>query len=325
MAEFDIAIIGSSLFSGLLAGVLARDHGRKVARIGRRRSSQRLPRGLDLALPLATRPISWALLRRAEAETRTLLGSMGLPDAVGTSEAALITDLPASAAALDHVAHLAAGYGHQVGRLPSGWALRSVSILDREAIEARLGDWLNAAGVTTLEEGTADASLTVLGDDAAIFDHVPEGQRPPLLISQAMTGTLVVSPRGMPTRLQRFVDRGVTLLARPGNTVLALVRGETDVEARLASTLPGPFPMKRLATTRYRRFVTADGAPVIGQLGKQFVAAGLGSAASFVAPAIARLLAGKADGGEARWFATHDPALSREAVAEFAAAAEVAP
>jgi hypothetical protein len=327
MADFDVAIVGSSLFSGLLAGILARDHGRKVARVGRRRSPQRLPRGLDLGLPLATRPATWALLRQAEAETRTLLGSMGVSEGLGTTEAAAVADLPASVAALDHVAHLAAGYGYQVRRSHSGWAFRSVSMLDREAVEARLGDWLNATGVTAMEEGTAGADLTVLGDDAAIFDHVPEGQRPPLLISQAMTGTLVVSPRALPTRLQRFVDRGVTLLARPGNTVLALVGGEVDVEARLASTLPGPFPIKRLATTRYRCFVTADSAPFVGRLklGKQFIAAGLGTTAAFLAPAIARHLVGKSDADEARWFAAHDPAQPREAIAEFVAPAEVAP
>ena len=88
MAEFDIAIIGTSLFSGLLAGVLARDHGRKVVRIGRPLSAQRLPRGLNLALPLATRAESWRMLRQAEAETRTLLGSIGVPDSVGATEAA---------------------------------------------------------------------------------------------------------------------------------------------------------------------------------------------------------------------------------------------
>jgi hypothetical protein len=251
---------------------------------------------------------------------------MGVSDGVGATEAAVLADLPASVTALDHIVHLAAGYGHQVGRLPSGWALRGVAILDREAIDARLGDWLNAANVTSIDDGTADAAVTVLADDAAILDHVPEGQRPPLLVSQAMTGTLVVSPRALP-RLQRFVDRSVTLLARPGNTVLALVGGETDVEARLASTLAGPFPMKRLATTRYRRFVTADGAPLIGRLkpGEQFIAAGLGTTGPFLAPAIARLLAGKSEEDEARWFAAHDPAQPREAVADFAASAEVSP
>lgn len=326
MTEFDIAIVGSSLFSGLLAGVLARDHGRKVVRIGRRPSSQRLPRRLELALPLATRPETWRLCRGAESETQTLLGSIGVPEALTVVESALIADLPASQVALDHIAHLAAGYHHQVRRIPNGWSFRRIAMLDREMIEARLDDWLKAAGVTAKDEGAADASLTVLSDDAAMFDWLPEAERPPTLISQAMMATLVVS-RPLPVTAQRFIDRGVTLLNRPGNTVLALVSGEADAEARLASTLTGPFPMKRLATTRYRRFVTSDGAPIIGRLESQphFVVSGLGDVAAFLVPAISRLIAGAARTDEASWFALHDPSQPRAAAAEFVADAEVAP
>jgi hypothetical protein len=326
MADFDIAVVGTSLFSGLLAGILARDHGRKVARIGRQPSAQRLPRRVDLALPLATRPETWRLIRRAEAEMRTLLGSIGVTGGVGTTEAAILADQPGTATALDHLAHMAAGYGHQVRRLPNGWSFRQVSMLIREPIEARLADWLKAAGVTSMDETVPDAELIVLADDAAIFDHVPEGQRPAQLSSQAMTATLVVSrPPAIP--VQRFADRGVTLVARSGNAILALVGGETEVEARLSSTLDGPFPMKRLATTRYRRFATTDGAPLIGRLktDKQFIVAGLGDTATFLAPAIARFIMGTSETDEKSWLAAHDPARPRDAVADFASPAEVAP
>lgn len=325
MAEIDVAVIGSSLFSGLLAGVLARDHDRKVVRIGRRPSAQRLPRQFELALPVATRPETWRLFRRAEIEAQTLLGSIGVPDAISTAETAIIADLPSSHVALDHMVHMAAGYGHQVRRMANGWSFRRVAILDREVIEARLRDWLSAAGVATADEAPADAPLTVLADDDAISDTLAEGERPATLISQVMMATLVVArPPAVP--VQRFADRGVTLVTRPGNTILALVSGEADAEARLASTLTGPFPIKRLATTRYRRFVTSDGAPLIGRVnpGGPFIVAGLGDGAAFLAPAIARLIAGTSKADEDRWFDAHDPAQSREAIADFVAAAEVA-
>jgi hypothetical protein len=138
-----------------------------------------------------------------------------------------------------------------------------------------------------------------------------------------MTSTLLVS-RPLPTPVRRFADRGVTLVSRPANTVLAIISGEDEVDARLASTLPGPFPMKRLATTRYRRFTTRDGAPVIGKVGKQFLIAGLADAAPFFAPALARLIAGTPEPDEKRWFAAHDPAKDRTAIADFVAAAETA-
>jgi hypothetical protein len=325
MAEFDFAIVGTSLLSGLISGVLARDHGKKVARIGQPRSAQRLPRSLDLAMPLATRPATWWMVRRAEADTRTLLGSMGIPESVRFSEVEIVGDLPGTATALDHVAHMALGNDHQVRRVRGGWAFRHVTTLDVEAIELRLKDWLEAAGATSVSDGPVDAAVTILADDDASFDTIAEADRPALLISQVMTSTLIAAPRPLQTPVRRYPDRGVTLAARPGNTVLAIVSGEADVDARLASVLTGPFPMKRLATTRYRRFTTPDGAPLIGNIGKHFLLAGLGDAAPFFAPSIARLLAGIANGDEKNWFAAHDPASDRAAIADFVAAAEVKP
>lgn len=325
MAEFDFAIVGTNMLSGLLAGVLARDHGKRIVRVGAPRSAQRLPRSLDLPLPLATRPASWRILREAEADTRDLLGSLGVPEALGRTEAAISADLPDTAAALDHMAHLALSYGHQVRRLPKGWAFRRISLIDAAALDARLGEWLKVAGVTSLDAGPADAAITILADDAAIFEHLPEAQRPAPLVSQAMTSTLLVVPRPLPCAMQYFPDRGVALLQRPGQTALALVSGETEIEARLASVLAGPFPVKRLATTRYRRFVTSDGAPLIGRLkpSRQFVIAGLGDAAAFFAPALARFVAGASNADERRWFAAHDPAQPRDAIAEFISSAQM--
>ena len=321
MAEFDVAIVGTSLLSGLLAGVLARDHGKKVVRVGRSHSAQRLPRSLDLALPLATRPETWQLLRKAEAETRTLLGSIGVPESASFTEIELIADLLPTTIALDHHAHMAFGYDHQVRRTPTGWAFRHVSKLDAEAIDRRLPEWLTATGAATLDAGPVDAATTVLADDDAIFDAIAEADRPAPLLSQAMTSTLLVS-RAQPAPIRRFADRGVTLVSRPGNTVLAIISGEPDVDARLASTLPGPFPIKRLATTRYHRFSTRDGAPVIGKVGKQLLIAGLADAAPFFAPALARLIAATAEPAEKRWFAAHDPSKARTAIADFVSAAE---
>ncbi len=321
MAEHDFAIVGTDLLAGLLAGVLARDHGKKVMRIGRRRSPQRLWRSLPVALPLATRPASWKMVRESERETRALLGSMGIPDACGEVEAALVADRDESRAALDHLVHVAAGFGHQVRHVEGGWVLRRVAMLDRERLEQRMSEWLRAAGVTMADEGPADAAVTVLADDAAILDGLDEARRPALLIPQAMTTTQIVCPRPLPAGVLRFVDRGVTLVARPGSTVLAFAAGEADVEARLGASLPGPFPMKRLATTRYRSIATSDGAPMFGRPKgtKVFIAAGMGDCAPFFAPALGRLLAGVTDGEEKAWFAAHDASRPRERVADFAA------
>jgi hypothetical protein len=320
MPSFDIAVFGTNLLSGLLAGMLARDHGKRVVRIGRRPSAQRLPRAINLALPLATHPESWRLLRQAEGETRALLAAIGVPDTVSTTEIEFVAELPDTAEALDHMAHLALGHGHQIRRTERGWAFRHAAQLHPELIEDRLAEWLSSVGVTSIEEAPGDAVQTILADDAALLEQLPEHQRPAQLVSEAMTATLVVAPRGLAVPIRRYPDRGVTLLRHPGNAVLALISGDIDVEARLASVLTGPFPMKRLATTHYRRVVSADAAPLVGRAkpSKQFVIAGLGDAASFMAPSLARFIAGASNPDEKRWFASHDPARPREQVAEYA-------
>ena len=112
--------------------------------------------------------------------------------------------------------------------------------------------------------------------------------------------------------VMRYPDRGVTLVQQPDRSVLALISGERDIEARLGACLPGPFPLPRRATTHFSRLATTDGAPLIGRLrpSKLLILAGLGDAAAFFAPPIARLLAGMPKEAEKTWFSAHDPALA---------------
>src|SRR3954447_31033 len=115
MAEsYDFAIFGSSALSALLAGLLAHDHGKRVIRIAEPVSPQRLPRRIDIALPFATRPATWRLLRQAEAEMAALMRSIEAPDAIMPTEVQIVADLPETATALAHVNHVAQGYGMAV-------------------------------------------------------------------------------------------------------------------------------------------------------------------------------------------------------------------
>ena len=214
MTDFDCAVFGTGLLPTLLAGLLASRHGRKVVRVGRRRSAQRLPRGLDLALPLSVHPTSWRLVRRGAAEISALWAEIGMRKGVSEGEVALAADQPDSAAALDHMAHLALGYGHQLRRTESGWALRHVPRLEAEGLADGLGAWLDGLGVATVEAGPVDAALTILADDAALLEHMSEAQRPAPLVATALTASLVVAPRGLPVPVQLFPDRGVTLAQR---------------------------------------------------------------------------------------------------------------
>jgi len=329
---YDFAIFGASPLAALLAGLLAHDHGKHVLRIADPVSPQRLPRALDLALPLATRPASWRLLRHSEAETRALLAALDAPDTLSPTTVKLVADLPATAAALAHLSHIALGYGlrshdgsfSNISRLNGEISLADSKVVTVERDTATLGFTRTGAAELTISGEPAAIGQIVLADDAAILDLLPEAQRPLQLAVQSMTATLTAEARRLPAPVMRYLDRGVTLSQRADQSILALVSGDADLAARLGSTLPGPFPLRRLATTHYRRLTTTDGAPLLGRLkpSKLYVIAGLGDTGLFLAPPIARLLAGKATADEKRWFGPHDPARpNRDAVAEFVAEA----
>lgn len=315
MPDHDFAIYGSGLLPAMVAGLLAGRHGRSVALISRRRSAQRLPRRIDLALPLTVRPADWSIIGRGEAEIAGLLDQTGAKPA--WTECALHADTQYGTAALDHLAHMAVAHGHRVRRSAGGWSLRRVARLDAQALEALLAAWLDKSGVARLDGGTVDAATTVLAGGDDLRNQLPAELRPDALLNLPMLATLLVTIRPPEVPVMRFVDRGVTLLQQGPGLTLALVSGDTDVEVRLAASLRGPFPIKRLASTRFHRIITRDGAPLIGPLKqpKAFLIAGLGDAAPFYAPVLARLLADVATDEEKAWMAAHSPAQSRDGLA----------
>src|SRR3569623_1246326 len=104
-STYDFAIFGGNALGSLVAGLLAHDHKKQVLLIADPVSPQRLPRGIDLALILATRPQSWKVLRRGVAETVALMASLGAQDTVEAP------DVPQTKIDLAHIAATARGYG----------------------------------------------------------------------------------------------------------------------------------------------------------------------------------------------------------------------
>jgi hypothetical protein len=332
--SYDFAIFGAGPLSALLAGLLAHDHGKRVIRVAAPVSPQRLPRDLDLALPLATRPETWRLLSQSVAETLTLMQSLGARDVVRTTRVRVVADLPATRDALGHMAHAARGYRQRsrdgvfsdVALIQGEITLHDSKVKSVPSARVTLPDSGRVA--LTIDGQPVDADRVVLVDNGALLDLLPEARRPKLLAPLPMTTTLTVPAHSLAAPIIRFPDRGVTLVQRSDLSVLALIAGESDIDARLASCLTGPFPLARRASSHYRRLIPRDGAPLIGPLGDSgmVVIGGLGDAAAFLAPPLARLLAGRATETEAAWFAAHDPARTdRSAVADFVAPGEMLP
>lgn len=332
----DFVIIGATPAAALLAGLLAHAHGKRVLRVAPQAARQRLSRHLDLALPLAARPDTWALIQRGVVDIRTQLVAMGALDAMATTAVSLHPDTVAGREFIGHVGHVAKGFGLRARIIGTRWDLGRVPTLQADLMMAKMVRWLASAGVETVDRdaarlefgggvpvslptGQIEGAQIVLADDDALLE-LPEGQRPPELRSLPVTVTLTARTRSLAAPVGYFPERGIVLTQQPQQHVLAIAAGENTIDARIASALPGPFPLNRLATSRYRTIETVDGAPLIGRASPSgvFIAAGLGDAAAFAMPAIARHLAGIAEGAEATWLASHSIGADRSQVAEFA-------
>lgn len=332
MHGYDHLVIGSTPLAGLLAALLATEHGRRVAVVMDPGSPFSLRRGFDLSIDMLTRPETLILLRHAADETARYLAQLGkaLTDKV---EPLFIAETPASIAALAHFRHLAQALGHTAEPLADrsiapGAAIcrvRGASLIDRARLAPALATFLERHDVRRLDrldtaltlrkDGTCqvasagravEAASTILADDAAITGHLGPDSWDRSLVAAPALALLAEPPRPVPQPLQVYPDRGVTLCRDIGGSIAAVVEGDpATAPDRLAASAPRALPLRRAGEVQFTRLLTADGAPYVGpgRGHKAQLIAGLGRSGAFLAPAIARHIAGKSSPDEAAWFA----------------------
>ncbi len=348
MAEtiVDIVIVGSTPLARLLAGLLAAAHGRKVCLVAEAVSAFRMPRGTDISAALYTRPGTWELLGATVPELTRLLPKIGARSALSRVEARFVAEDAETATVLNHVRHVALGYGAAAKRLDrAGFGRASVALtvedcwhLARVPLERALEGWLERSGVVRrpahaavafaadgrVAIGSGDARVMaaqcVLADDAAILDCLPAEAWSPHLHAAPALAVLTEPTQALEAKVFAFVDRGTLLSQVGGRSVAAQAVGRVDTAlARIASCLAGQKHVRRAGQVVYRALQSRDGAPLVGSLSPgAFAIAGLGPAAAFFAPAVARLLAGAASPGEAAYFADRTPgATGRSRAVDF--------
>jgi hypothetical protein len=344
---YDFLIVGNTPLAGLLAGLLSATLKRRVCLVGSSNSSFRLARGIDLSVAPVTRPETWSLLRKAVPETLKLLGQIDGRRSFTRLDPVFVAETPATASALAHMRHMAMEFGHAVERLPenevltnaTAYRIRDAVMIVRADLEASLPAWLERldvgrlavedAKVTINDRGGAlieakgqqvEAGHCVLADDAAILEHIDAETRDALFHMQQTTAILSGPARALPAPVMMFSDRGVVLSQRPGRGMLAIASGSPkDALPRIGSCLDGLGSIRLAGQTRFAGLMTLDGAPLVGSApgGKATLLAGLGPIAAFLAPALARLLAGVPSEGERAYFEQRQAAADRSAVAEF--------
>jgi hypothetical protein len=350
--SYELAIFGSTPLSGLVAGLLGNVHQKKVCIVGDVQSAFRLARGIDLSVMPVTRPETWALLKEGTAETLKLLARLGGRAAVHRIDPILVAETPSGNDALAHMRHVALGFGYAVERSPGGggveagtaYRLRDAVFMQRQALQPLIEQWLAASGVgripargtkvTLKRDGSAkiesgaisfEASKAVLCDDAAILAHLDVDERDRLLISQSMTTLLTEPAHPLAAPVMIYPDRGVTLSQGAGGNIVAFSAGRPELAmARVGECLISQGHLRCAGQTSFRSVLTVDGAPLIGQAKglKSIVIAGLGISGAFLAPVIARFIAGVATDREQRYFGGHEAGRgsARSMVAEYQSA-----
>ncbi|MDB5562412.1 MAG: hypothetical protein JWN11_1830, partial [Hyphomicrobiales bacterium] len=346
-ASYDFAIIGDTPLAGLLAGLLSVTHKRRVCLIGSPNSAFRLARGIDLSMTPATRPETWALLKRTTPETLKLLARIGGRHSFARLDPIFVGETPAGIEALGHMRYVAMGFGFAVERLPEqqipggavAYHLRDAVTIVRGELERALRAWLERAEVGRLAAHEAkirlmrnggvkieakgqsiEATQCVLADDAAILEHFDPETRERLFQLQPMTAVLTEPSRPLPAPVMIYTDRGVVLSQRANHGLVAIAAApQEEALPRIGACLAGYGPLRLAGQTQFSSLRPFDGAPIVGSAkgGKALLVAGLGPVAAFLAPALARFFAGVAGDEERTYFAAREASRARLAVGEY--------
>lgn len=333
--SFDHLILGSTPLAGLIAGLLAAAHGRRVCLVGEPFSPFRLQRNLGLSIAPVTRPETLILLKASAAETVRLIGGWG-KGLLTRADALFVAETPASIAALGHFRHLALALGYTIEpvadrSIAGGLMLRvrDAQLIGHGRLEPELESWLAGLGVRHLDAAVTDVTLrkdgsariasegrtfeaaqAVLAGDNVIRQYLGDDNLDRSLETVPASSVLLEGGRPLPSPFVAFLDRGVTLEQDGRVAVSGVVTGDAaTARARLGSAVARAGTLRLAGETALHAVRTIDGAPYFGPArgARTLLIAGLGPAAPFYAPAIARHLAGASPADEASWFAARGP------------------
>ena len=343
---FDIAVFGSNPLAALLAGLLASAHGKKVCLLSMNDWEFRLPTGLDLSVAPVTRPETWAIHEKVLPETIKLLERIGGKTAFSRIDPLFIADTRAGAAALSHMHYMALAFGHAMEKAvlndgrkahQAAYRVRDAVVLSRAQLAQPMARWLEKAGVhatsskdvTIRADGSAsivaagagiEAARVVMTDDASMLAYL-DGELLAGFSTADATSLLTETVVDAVASASVYVDRGIVLNQKPGGGITVLAAGKaSEALPRIGASLEGLGKLRRAGERAFRKLRTPDGAPVVGTLPGSgvFVLAELGLSGAFLAPAIARFVAGAASADEAAYFAAHAPrGEARPEIAEY--------
>jgi hypothetical protein len=345
--QLDFAVFGSSPLAGLIAGLLAGRHKRQVVMVGDAQARYRLPRTFDMSVAPITRPETWALLKAVLSESSKLITRIGGRHALRRVDPIFFADGPATREALGHFSHMARAYGMILETVPpakTGADRTALRISDavtvhRPGFEPAMETWLAEQGVrrfapematmaaggsTMIKEGDAVlvARRAVLVDDEAIVRCLPGWQWPAQLLRRPHATILTASSRHLAGPIMVQLDSGTILVQHEEGGMAAMGPGSLSAfSARLSALLSEAGQLQQVGQVGYEILFPGDGAPLLGPVTTDgpLILTGLGPIGAFMAPILARWLAGEASSDETEWCEAHraDKRGLGRSVAEF--------
>ena len=346
-AELDFAVFGSSPLAGLVAGLLASRHKRSVVIVGDAQARYRLPRTLDMSVAPITRPETLALLKACLPDISKLITRIGGRHALRREDPIFFADGPAAREALGHFSHMARAHGMILETVPpakigadrAALRISDAVTIHRPGFEPAMEAWLSESGVRRLAPETANmapggataikagdetlvARRAILIDDWAISRSLPGWQWPAQLLRQPHATILTASSRHLAGPIMVQLDSGTILVQHEEGGMAAMGPGSLSAfSGRLSTLLAETGQLQQVGQVGYEILLPSDGAPILGPIASDgpLILTGLGPIGAFLAPALARWLAGEASADETEWCEARRPdkrGLGRS-VAEF--------
>jgi len=345
----DFALAGSSIKAGMIAGLLAKQHNKRVCLIARTSRQYQLAREFNLSFDCATRPETWEMLAALYGESTKLLTAIGGRRSVLRINPLIICHTRASANALAHMYHLARGYGYEMERGEAGrisnaqasFRLRGARVVRQRIFWPAMLAWLQNCGVQIIDpagiqfsfqqngcahirngQSEMKAERVVLADEEAIFQHANRQDMERFFITCQASSLLseplaiwhdqfILSPE------HKFAAMG----HKKGRMEFLGMVAPQDMAALIGANTALGSNTNRAGQSSFFSVVTRDGAPIAGKLGRSgfWVLGGFGHAGGYFAPALARFLADKCSQEETAYFGSRSADSGRESrnIAEF--------
>lgn len=345
----DFALVGSSIKAGMIAGLLAKEHKKRVCLIASSSRQYQLAREFNLSFDCATRDQTWQLLAALNTESTKRLVSVGGRHGVLRVNPLIICHTRASANAMAHMYHVARGYGYEMERVDAArisgakaiFRLYGARVIRHRIFWPAMLNWLENCGVQIIDpsnirfsfqqNGSArlrngqaemEAGRVVLADDEAIFQHASRQDmerffitcRASSLLSEPLAikgNQFILSPEHKFAAMGRKKGRMAFLGMVAPQNMAALIRANVALGKNTS----------RAGQSTFSSVATRDGAPIAGRLGRSsfWVLGGFGHGGGYFAPALARFLADRCSQNEAAYFGPRSADSGRKSpeIAEF--------